>query len=90
VAGKKVPAVTVVGIGNLNRRQEDHIMSGSDEQRNAEPQEPEDLELDDEQSDGVQGGFASQDPAKQIMADSVSPAATAPGYGRTGGAPKKA
>jgi hypothetical protein len=79
-----------VGIGNLNHRQEDHIMSSSDEQRDAEPQEAEDLELDDEQSSGVQGGFASQDPAKQIMGDSVSPAATAPGYGKTGGAPKKA
>jgi hypothetical protein len=79
-----------VGIGNLNHRQEDHIMSSSDEQRNAEPQQAEDLPLDDEQSDGVQGGFASQDPAKQIMGDSVSPTATAPGYGKTGGAPKKA
>ena len=65
-------------------------MSSSDEQRNAEPQQAEDLELDDEQSDGVQGGFAAQAPAKQIMGDSVPPAATAPGYGRTGGAPKKA
>jgi hypothetical protein len=79
-----------VGIGNLNQLQEDHIMSSSDEQRNAEPQEAEDLDLDGEQSEGVQGGFASQDPAKQIMGNPVSPAATPPGYGKTGGVPKKA
>jgi hypothetical protein len=79
-----------VGIGNSNQPQEDHIMSSSDQQRNAEPQEAEDLELDGEQSEGVQGGFASEDPAKQIMLNPLSPAATPPGYGKTGGAPKKA
>jgi hypothetical protein len=77
-----------VGIGNLNQPQEDHIMSSSDEQPNAEPQEVEDLELDGEQSEGVQGGFASADPKKQVMGDPVSPAATPPGQGKTGGALK--
>lgn len=44
-------------------------MSSSDEQRNAEPQEAEDLELDGEQSEDVQGGFVPADPAKALMPD---------------------
>ena len=62
-------------------------MSSSDEQRNEEPKEAEDLELDDEQSDGVQGGFASAAP-KASVANKASSTSTASGAG-TGRPPLK-
>ena len=48
-------------------------MSRSDEQQQEERQGAEDLELDAAQSEGVQGGFASADPAKAGMANPLSP-----------------
>jgi hypothetical protein len=43
-------------------------MSSTDEQR-SEEQDSEDLELDTDQSEGVQGGVAPADPAKAPMPD---------------------
>ena len=62
-------------------------MSSSDEQRNEEPKEAEDLELNDEQSEGVQGGFASA-PSKASMVNETSSTSTASGAGK-GGLPLK-
>jgi hypothetical protein len=55
-------------------------MPRRDEQRNEEPKEAEDLELDDEQSEGVQGGFASAE-SKASVANKASSTSTASGPG---------
>lgn len=59
-------------------------MSSSDEQRNEEPKEAEDLALDDEQSEGVQGGFASAASKASMasLANEASSTSTASGGGK--------
>jgi hypothetical protein len=56
-------------------------MSSSDEQPNAEPQEVEDLELDGEQSEGVQGGFALQSQRSKSWGTPSRPPRRLPGRG---------
>ena len=62
-------------------------MSSSDGRRNDEPKEAEDLELEDEQSEGVQGGFAPAE-SKVSVAKKASSTSTTAGAG-TGPSPLK-